>query len=68
MTVSHVAAAGILSHYIDFDEQIPPESPLSTPHQQVQVHHISTGSPGAPPWHHTTTLVAYFQEVVSLIQ
>lgn len=38
---SHVPTAGILSHYIDFDEQIPLESPLSTSDRQVQVHHIS---------------------------
>lgn len=27
---SHLATAGLLSHYIDFDEEIPLESPLST--------------------------------------
>lgn len=45
---SHVPAAGILSYYIDFDEQIPLESLLSTPDRQVQVHHISTGSGESP--------------------
>lgn len=41
VTFSHVQTPGILSYFIDFDEQIPLESPLSTSDRQFQVHHIS---------------------------